>query len=176
MTGNGGSHPRCTQFGALQKQLKLIASAIIGSSWSSIWRPHSVACVCPHSLQVYLTRATPFGALVLLGRRICRRWRGCGCRPASPRPTSSPALRASGVRSPRAVPSCPAGAPLERPCGLLALKWRRVAKNRMVARNTLLPPHEHPHPEERALARVSKDGRGRLWPILRERGRGRSSG
>ena len=33
-----------------------------------------------------------------------------------------------------------------------------------------------PHPEERALARVSKDGRRHSWPILQTRPRGRSSG
>jgi hypothetical protein len=34
----------------------------------------------------------------------------------------------------------------------------------------------YPHPEERPLGRVSKDGRLRLWPSFETRARARSSG
>src|ERR1700712_2221354 len=37
----------------------------------------------------------------------------------------------------------------------------------------ILAPRLRPHPEERALARVSKDGHGRLWPSFETRPSGR---
>jgi hypothetical protein len=68
-----------------------------------------------------------------------------------------------------------AGKPLRTAAGKGAILVKRMSEALTAARAHCAGNKYRPHPEERRLRRVSKDGRMRLWLILRDAAQERGS-